>query len=77
MLVKTLENVEAATDPELKSLEARRLQPSGVKITWGDLVGRMVRYLEAHNYDRDETVCVRVLNVLTAHLLAHRAADDG
>ena len=45
------------------------------EITWPMLVGRMVKYVEAHNHDKDETTCLSVMKVLRSHLVRARSAE--
>lgn len=49
----------------------------GVKITWGELVDRMIRYSKAHNFDADESHCIRVFNVLRSCLLRAHSSPTG
>lgn len=77
---EVLEEAELSTDPEQWAkgpAEYHRLFPAAVPVTWTGIVGRMVRYLKAHNFDKDEEHCIRVFNALTAHLLRARAKRDG
>jgi len=48
----------------------------GVQIAWGQLVKRMVRYAKAHNFDVDETSCIRVYNAFKNHLFKARSDEN-
>lgn len=49
--------------------------PGSVQITWPMLVKRMVTFIELHNYDKDETNCLRVMRVLRSHLVKARSEE--
>lgn len=48
-----------------------------VKITWDDLVSRMVEFCHVHNYDEDESSCIRVCQLLADHLKKARSPAMG
>jgi len=83
-LVECLESAGARTGPE-----AAKPQDNGevagvvgadgrgsLQIEWLDLVGRMVKYVRAHNFDKDQSGCLRVFRVLQNYLLKARCDGD-
>jgi len=77
---QVLEEAEVSTDPEHwpgGHKAYKRMFPSAVSVTWTGIVNRMIKYVNAHNFDQDETHCIRVFSALTAHLLRARANPDG
>ena len=75
---KTLENIASSTEPKpaaaldsvsvftaMMDSEDEMPQSYGVSVSWGELVDRMVRYLQAHNFDdASEKHSIRIFNVL-------------
>jgi hypothetical protein len=51
--------------------------PYAIKITWQAIVDRMVQYLKAHNFDKDESNCIRIVTAFRFHLVKARCTDDG
>jgi hypothetical protein len=39
------------------------MYPNTFKITWGELVDRMVRYVRGHNFDANEIHLIRIFNI--------------
>jgi hypothetical protein len=77
-LVTLLENVEASTGEKGTANQFPGADGLGsVTITWEALVRRMVKYVNQHNHDRDETNSLRVLRVLRSYLAKACSEADG
>ena len=63
----------ASTDPRAKGCDV----VGSVKITFDMLVDRMLKYLKMHNYDKDESSCIRIMNLFLNHVLKGRSNLDG
>eukprot|EP00615_Pteridomonas_danica_P011690 CAMPEP_0114330802 /NCGR_PEP_ID=MMETSP0101-20121206/1993_1 /TAXON_ID=38822 ORGANISM="Pteridomonas danica, Strain PT" /NCGR_SAMPLE_ID=MMETSP0101 /ASSEMBLY_ACC=CAM_ASM_000211 /LENGTH=1284 /DNA_ID=CAMNT_0001460933 /DNA_START=3986 /DNA_END=7840 /DNA_ORIENTATION=+ len=73
---EVLEEIETRTDPA-KCKDNLGDGFCGVKITWGELVERMVRYVRTHNFDTDEEHSIRIFEVLRSSVLRARCNDKG
>jgi hypothetical protein len=60
-------------DPRARGSDA----VGSVNVTFERLVGRFLRYLKAHNYDKDESCCIRIMSLFRAHILKARSYSDG
>eukprot|EP00615_Pteridomonas_danica_P005853 CAMPEP_0114339576 /NCGR_PEP_ID=MMETSP0101-20121206/7817_1 /TAXON_ID=38822 ORGANISM="Pteridomonas danica, Strain PT" /NCGR_SAMPLE_ID=MMETSP0101 /ASSEMBLY_ACC=CAM_ASM_000211 /LENGTH=2941 /DNA_ID=CAMNT_0001472581 /DNA_START=113 /DNA_END=8938 /DNA_ORIENTATION=+ len=72
---RKLENAELTTDPS--NPKNSNLPPYAVKVTWVNIVDRMVRYVKAHNFDANEEHNIRIFNALRSSLLRARSTESG
>jgi hypothetical protein len=72
---RKLENAAVTTDPD--SPDNTNLPPYAVKVTWVNIVDRMVKYVKAHNFDADEEHNIRIFNALKSSLLRARSTEGG
>ena len=78
-LVKALENVEKYTGPDKGNQDfPKDGVDARVKITWTDIVNRMVKYCKMHNFDEgNEDTCTLVVKTLTNSLRRERSDTQG
>jgi hypothetical protein len=76
-LVECLENAGNRTGPGAAGTVPGADGRGSVKIEWLDIVARMVEYVKMHNFDKDQSGCLRVFRVLQNYLLKSRSEDDG
>jgi hypothetical protein len=80
-LVECLENSGNRTGPELGPGAGGELGVLGadgrgsVKIEWLDIVARMVQFVKIHNFDKDQSGCLRVFRILKNYLLKSRCDE--
>ena len=72
-LVTLLETAEQTTGPE-NTLHNPDCDACA-SISFGELVQRMVGYVELHNWDEDETTCILIFTILKNHLLKASVHD--
>lgn len=77
MLMDVLENAEDVVKIGTTAGGCKDGGQFMVPVDWEMVVKRMVGYVLAHNYDADESHCIRVLGVLRMHLLKARSQADG
>lgn len=73
--VQVLEHAETLTDPAVSPKGGLGL--GSVVITFPMVVTRMVSYFRNHNFDDDESSCLRILRFLKDFLVRARSGEDG